>query len=85
MGRLINHSLDGNLTVKVIDSHGVPRLCFYAKRDILAGETLDYDYGEDRRPILKALPWLRAKAGLERWRPVPRTPLEQGVATLQDG
>lgn len=43
IGRLINHSIYGNLaTVKVVVD-GVPRLAFIAKREIKAGEELAYD------------------------------------------
>lgn len=63
LGRLINHSLNGNLETRILDDHGVPRLCFFAKRDINIGEQLTYNYGEDRRNVLKALPWLKGTIG----------------------
>eukprot|EP00026_Physarum_polycephalum_P003576 Phypoly_transcript_03589.p1 GENE.Phypoly_transcript_03589~~Phypoly_transcript_03589.p1 ORF type:complete len:350 (-),score=56.09 Phypoly_transcript_03589:111-1160(-) len=57
IGRLINHSVNGNLdTVKLVID-GVPRLAFIANRDISAGDELAYDYGD--RTSFAAYPWLK--------------------------
>ena len=37
----------------------VPRLVFYAKRDIAAGEQLFFDYGDRDAKHLKDHPWLK--------------------------
>lgn len=57
-GRLINHSRDGNLATKVVDVQGIPKLVFFAKRDIEVGEELSYDYGDRRQEALKHHQWL---------------------------
>lgn len=57
IGRLINHSVNGNLdTVKIVVD-GVPRLAFVANQDIPAGSELAYDYGD--RTSFAAFPWLK--------------------------
>lgn len=51
VGRFINHSCDGgNLSNVLIRSSGalLPRVCFFASRDIKAGEELNFSYGEVR-------------------------------------
>jgi len=59
LGRLINHSKSApNLTPLIVPIKGVPHLVLKAKRNVEAGEELVYDYGERRKPLLKALPWL---------------------------
>lgn len=57
IGRLINHSINGNLdTVKIVIDN-VPRLAFIANQDISAGSELAYDYGD--RTSFAAFPWLK--------------------------
>ncbi|CAN0914077.1 Histone-lysine N-methyltransferase SUVR3 [Linum grandiflorum] len=51
VARFINHSCDGgNLWTATVRSPGAcfPRLCFFASRDIQAGEELSFSYGETR-------------------------------------
>ncbi|KAK3162077.1 hypothetical protein QOZ80_1BG0085080 [Eleusine coracana subsp. coracana] len=58
VARFINHSCDGgNLQPVLVRSSGslLPRLCFFAARDIVEGEELTFSYGDARlRP--KGLP-----------------------------
>ncbi len=58
MGRLINHSRNGNLITKVVEVKKTPRLVFVAKRDIDLNEELNYDYGDRSRKSLRHHPWL---------------------------
>ncbi|KAL3755014.1 hypothetical protein ACJRO7_002139 [Eucalyptus globulus] len=51
VGRFINHSCDGgNLSTVLVRSTGalLPRLCFFASKDIREGEELSFSYGEIR-------------------------------------
>ncbi|XP_030517630.2 histone-lysine N-methyltransferase SUVR3 [Rhodamnia argentea] len=51
VGRFINHSCDGgNLSTVLVRSTGalLPRLCFFASKDIQQGEELTFSYGEIR-------------------------------------
>lgn len=51
VARFINHSCDGgNLLTKLVRSSGalLPRLCFFASRDIEENEELGFSYGEIR-------------------------------------
>ncbi|XP_050203745.1 histone-lysine N-methyltransferase SUVR3 [Mercurialis annua] len=51
VARFINHSCDGgNLSTMLVRSAGdlLPRLCFFASRDINEGEELTFSYGEVR-------------------------------------
>lgn len=51
VARFINHSCDGgNLSTVLVRDSGilVPRLCFFASRNILEGEELAFSYGEVR-------------------------------------
>ncbi|ESQ49723.1 hypothetical protein EUTSA_v10021023mg [Eutrema salsugineum] len=51
VARFINHSCDGgNLSTVLLRSSGalLPRLCFFAARDILAAEELSFSYGDVR-------------------------------------
>ena len=65
--RYINHSRQSaNLYGRIIraarsptDSTVVPHLCFFAKRNINAGEELLIDYGDRDRTRMEAFPWLR--------------------------
>ena len=47
LGRLVNHSkARSNCSTKVVMLDGIPRLVFIAKKDILPGSELYYDYGD---------------------------------------
>ncbi|XP_065851948.1 histone-lysine N-methyltransferase SUVR3 [Euphorbia lathyris] len=51
VARFINHSCDGgNLSTILVRSSGalLPRLCFFASKDIREGEELTFSYGETR-------------------------------------
>ncbi|KAK0602782.1 hypothetical protein LWI29_036905 [Acer saccharum] len=51
VARFINHSCDGgNLSTMVVRSSGavLPRICFYASKDIKEGKELTFSYGEIR-------------------------------------
>jgi SET domain-containing protein len=63
----------------VIDT--IPHIFLKTKRDILAGEELLYDYGERRRDILDAHPWLSQKNESRTKKRV----LEEAVFVLVDG
>ena len=68
LGRLMNHSrLSPNAELKkkrIINpakfkcGEAKPHLFFTALRDIARGEEIVWDYGETRKSILKAHPWL---------------------------
>lgn len=56
----MNHSkTQANVTPILYELHKKPRLVFLAKRDISVGEELVYDYGERKRSVVEANPWLR--------------------------
>lgn len=59
MGRLINHSKNGNCQTKLHDIGGVPHLILVASRDIDEGEELLYDYGDRSKASIAAHPWLK--------------------------
>lgn len=65
VARFINHSCDGgNLHPVLVRSSGLllPRLCFFAARDIVEGEELTFSYGDARvRP--KGLPCFCGSSG----------------------
>lgn len=59
IGRMINHSRRvNNISPRLIDMNGTPRLFFIAKRDVAEGEELLYDYGDSSPSAVKAHPWL---------------------------
>ncbi|ALC46589.1 pr-set7 [Drosophila busckii] len=58
LGRLINHSRNGNLMTKVVTIKQRPHLVLLAKDDIEEGEELTYDYGDRSKESLKHHPWL---------------------------
>lgn len=58
MGRLVNHSRNGNLTTKTVTYNGEPHLVLLAKEDIEEGEEVTYDYGDRTRESLINHPWL---------------------------
>lgn len=59
MGRLINHSKNGNCQTKLHDINGVPHLILTASRNIDEGEELLYDYGDRSKASIAAHPWLK--------------------------
>lgn len=59
MGRLINHSKNGNCQTKLHDINGVPHLILVASRDIDKDEELLYDYGDRSKASIAAHPWLK--------------------------
>lgn len=58
LGRLVNHSRNGNLITRVIDVDQVPRLVLVAKDTIEIGEEVTYDYGDRSKESLRHHPWL---------------------------
>ncbi|XP_016386126.1 N-lysine methyltransferase KMT5A-A-like [Sinocyclocheilus rhinocerous] len=59
LGRLINHSKNGNCQTKLHDINGIPHLILVASRDIQEGEELLYDYGDRSKASIDAHPWLK--------------------------
>ncbi|XP_068609094.1 N-lysine methyltransferase KMT5A-A [Brachionichthys hirsutus] len=59
LGRLINHSKNGNCQTKLHDINGVPHLILTASRDIDEGDELLYDYGDRSKASIAAHPWLK--------------------------
>ncbi|XP_072934453.1 histone-lysine N-methyltransferase Set8 isoform X2 [Epargyreus clarus] len=57
LGRLVNHSRNGNLSTKAVWVDG-PRLVLLAAHDIAPGEELTYDYGDRSKESLRHHPWL---------------------------
>ncbi|XP_037944735.1 histone-lysine N-methyltransferase PR-Set7 isoform X2 [Teleopsis dalmanni] len=58
LGRLVNHSRNGNLSTKVVVVKQRPHLILLAKDDIEEGEELTYDYGDRSKESLLHHPWL---------------------------
>ncbi|KAL3271694.1 hypothetical protein HHI36_022166 [Cryptolaemus montrouzieri] len=58
LGRLVNHSRNGNLQTRTISVDGKPRLVLIAKENIQIGEEILYDYGDRSKESLKHHPWL---------------------------
>lgn len=58
LGRLVNHSRNGNLIPRSMMIKNVPRLVLFAKEDIKAGEEVTYDYGDRSKESLIHHPWL---------------------------
>ncbi|XP_060533527.1 histone-lysine N-methyltransferase PR-Set7-like isoform X2 [Cylas formicarius] len=58
LGRLVNHSRNGNLITKTMMIDKKPRLILVAKEDIKIGEEILYDYGDRSKESLKYHPWL---------------------------
>lgn len=59
LGRLINHSKNGNCQTKLHAINGVPHLILVASRNIDEGEELLYDYGDRSKASIAAHPWLK--------------------------
>ena len=59
LGRYANHSkFEPNMKAKVLFLDEVHVVCFFALRNIIAGEELLWDYGEDRTEVLRLNPCL---------------------------
>ncbi|XP_031629507.1 histone-lysine N-methyltransferase PR-Set7-like isoform X2 [Contarinia nasturtii] len=58
LGRLVNHSRNGNLVTKIVTYKNRPHLVLIAKENIKEGEELTYDYGDRTRESLVNHPWL---------------------------
>ncbi|KAM4617088.1 lysine methyltransferase 5Ab [Polymixia lowei] len=59
LGRLINHSKNGNCQTRLHDIDGRPHLILVASKDIEADEELLYDYGDRSKASISAHPWLK--------------------------
>ncbi|CAB1352203.1 unnamed protein product [Coregonus sp. 'balchen'] len=59
MGRLINHSKNGNCQTKLHDINGIPHLILVASREVDEGEELLYDYGDRSKSSIASHPWLK--------------------------
>lgn len=58
LGRLVNHSRNGNLVTRTVCVDNTPRLVLIAKNHIKIGEELTYDYGDRSKESLQYHPWL---------------------------
>ncbi|KAB7494773.1 Histone-lysine N-methyltransferase pr-set7 [Armadillidium nasatum] len=58
LGRLVNHSRNGNLVTKAVEVQGKPHLILMAKKDLEEGTEILYDYGDRSKQSLEAHPWL---------------------------
>ncbi|KAK1893379.1 N-lysine methyltransferase KMT5A-A [Dissostichus eleginoides] len=59
LGRLINHSKNGNCQTRLHAIDGSPHLILVASREIKAEEELLYDYGDRSKASVLAHPWLK--------------------------
>uniref|UniRef100_A0A182K612 [histone H4]-lysine(20) N-methyltransferase n=1 Tax=Anopheles christyi TaxID=43041 RepID=A0A182K612_9DIPT len=58
LGRLVNHSRNGNLVTKTVPINNRPHLVLIAKEDIEKGVEVTYDYGDRSKESLQHYPWL---------------------------
>ncbi|XP_055592531.1 N-lysine methyltransferase KMT5A isoform X2 [Uranotaenia lowii] len=58
LGRLVNHSRNGNLMTKTVSLNNRPHLVLIAKDDLPAGVEVTYDYGDRSKEALQHHPWL---------------------------
>lgn len=58
LGRLVNHSRNGNLMTKTVSINNRPHLVLIAKEDIAEGIEVTYDYGDRSKESLQHHPWL---------------------------
>ncbi|MPC57765.1 Histone-lysine N-methyltransferase pr-set7 [Portunus trituberculatus] len=58
LGRLVNHSRNGNLVTKAVEVNGRPHLILLAKQDLDLGTEILYDYGDRSKEALEHHPWL---------------------------
>ncbi|XP_067681478.1 N-lysine methyltransferase KMT5A-like [Haliotis asinina] len=59
LGRLINHSRNGNCQPKIFEIKKLPYLTLVASRKISVGEELLYDYGDRSKSSVESHPWLK--------------------------
>lgn len=60
MGRLLNHSRKHpNVRMQAVMLDGTPAVVIVANKDLEVGTELRYDYGERRKHVLEANPWLK--------------------------
>lgn len=58
LGRLVNHSRNGNLIARVVEVGSTPHLVLTAKENIPVGVEITYDYGDRSRESIRHHPWL---------------------------
>ncbi|KAL2751207.1 histone-lysine N-methyltransferase pr-set7 [Vespula maculifrons] len=58
LGRLVNHSRNGNLIARIVEVESTPHLVLTAKEDIPIGVEVTYDYGDRSREAIRHHPWL---------------------------
>lgn len=58
LGRLVNHSRNGNLMTKTMSINKRPHLVLIAKDDVAEGVEVTYDYGDRSKESLQHHPWL---------------------------
>lgn len=58
LGRLVNHSRQGNLQTRTVLVKNKPHLVLVARTDIREGEEVLYDYGDRSKESLLHHPWL---------------------------
>ena len=58
LGRLVNHSRNGNLIARIIEVNAKPHLVLTAKENIPVGVEVTYDYGDRSREAIRHHPWL---------------------------
>ncbi|CAD1468766.1 unnamed protein product, partial [Heterotrigona itama] len=58
LGRLVNHSRNGNLIARVVEVGSTPHLVLTAKENIPVGVEITYDYGDRSREAIRHHPWL---------------------------
>ncbi|XP_023247904.1 N-lysine methyltransferase KMT5A-like [Copidosoma floridanum] len=58
LGRLVNHSRNGNLLTRIVEIGDTPHLVLIAKEDIPAGKEITYDYGDRSRESIQNYPCL---------------------------
>ncbi|GJQ85292.1 putative histone-lysine N-methyltransferase [Trypoxylus dichotomus] len=58
LGRLVNHSRNGNLLTRTVSVDNRPRLVLIARDAIEIGEEITYDYGDRSKESLRHHPWL---------------------------
>lgn len=58
LGRLVNHSRNGNLVTRIVEVKSIPHLVLIAKDDIAKGVEVTYDYGDRSKESIRYHPWL---------------------------
>lgn len=58
LGRIVNHSLHPNATVKAFEVDGLPRLALISTKNISVGEEITFNYGVRDLLSLHHNPWL---------------------------